>query len=75
MQIWDISNGQEKQELAGHGEIIQSVAWSWQGDSIVTACKDKKLRLFDVRAKKVAQVLINPYTRKLTDIKVSRDLV
>jgi coronin-1B/1C/6 len=55
VKIWDISTGQDKFTLPGHGEIIQSVAWSWEGNLLFTACKDKKLRVYDVRASKVVQ--------------------
>lgn len=55
VKIWDISTGQEKVELTGHAEIIQSISWSWEGNVMVTTCKDKKLRVFDVRSNKVVQ--------------------
>jgi WD40 repeat protein len=53
VKIWDISSGQEKFELQGHTEIIQSMSWGWKGDLLYTACKDKKLRVFDVRTGKI----------------------
>ncbi|KAI8903340.1 hypothetical protein EDD86DRAFT_195861 [Gorgonomyces haynaldii] len=57
VKIWDISTGQEKIQLDGFGEIIQSISWSYEGDLLATTCKDKKLRLFDVRQRKaVAEV-------------------
>ncbi|KAJ3305165.1 Coronin-2B [Kappamyces sp. JEL0829] len=55
VKIWDISTGQEKFELANHAEIIQSISWSWQGNNLATCCKDKKLRIFDVRTKGAVQ--------------------
>jgi len=55
IKLWDISKGQEKQELTGHTEIIQSLTWDWTGSLLATTCKDKKLRVFDVRANKVVQ--------------------
>ncbi|KAJ3091357.1 Coronin-like protein crn1 [Quaeritorhiza haematococci] len=55
IKLWDISTGQEKQTLTGHTEIIQSLSWNWTGDLMVTTCKDKKLRIFDVRANRIAQ--------------------
>jgi len=54
VKIWDISTGNEKFELTGHQEIVQSLSWFWKGDQLVTACKDKKLRIFDVRSSKVS---------------------
>eukprot|EP00842_Homolaphlyctis_polyrhiza_P001693 jgi/Hompol1/2524/HPOL_000079-RA len=55
VKIWDISKGEEKLELAGHAEIIQSISWNWQGNLLVTTCKDKKIRIFDVRARSCVQ--------------------
>jgi coronin-1B/1C/6 len=51
IKIWDIEKSQEKVELSGHGEIIQSLTYSWTGDRIATTCKDKVLRVYDVRSK------------------------
>ncbi|KND02664.1 uncharacterized protein SPPG_01749 [Spizellomyces punctatus DAOM BR117] len=55
IKLWDISKGAEKQELTGHTEIIQALSWNYDGTLLVTTCKDKKLRVFDVRANKVVQ--------------------
>ncbi|KAI8920174.1 hypothetical protein PhCBS80983_g05481 [Powellomyces hirtus] len=55
VKLWDISKGQEKIELTGHTEIIQSLAWNYDGTLLATTCKDKKLRVFDVRSNKVVQ--------------------
>ncbi|KAI8591374.1 hypothetical protein BDZ88DRAFT_411257 [Geranomyces variabilis] len=55
IKLWDISKGQEKIELTGHTEIIQSLAWNYDGTLLATTCKDKKLRVFDVRSNKVVQ--------------------
>ncbi|KAL7748017.1 Coronin-like protein crn1 [Sorochytrium milnesiophthora] len=52
IKMWDIEKGNERAELLGHGEIIQSLSWNWTGSQMVTTCKDKVLRVFDVRAKK-----------------------
>jgi len=53
LRIWDIWSGQEKLSLDGHTATIHSVAWSWDGKLLVTTCKDKKLRIYDPRTKKV----------------------
>jgi len=49
IKIWDVETGDTKLDVEGHGNIIQSVKWNNNGSQIVTACKDKKLRLFDPR--------------------------
>ncbi|KAJ3008919.1 Coronin-2B [Thoreauomyces humboldtii] len=56
VKLWDICAGKERVELTGHTEIIQSLAWNYDGTLLATTCKDKKLRVFDVRANKVVQV-------------------
>jgi len=53
LKIWDVSTGQDKITVQGHGGIIQSVNWNYTGAHLVTYCKDKKMRLIDPRANKV----------------------
>jgi WD40 repeat protein len=55
IKVWDISAGEVKNTLAGHGGIIQSLEWSYDGSSLVTYCKDKKLRVLDPRQSTIAQ--------------------
>ncbi|ORX53182.1 DUF1900-domain-containing protein [Hesseltinella vesiculosa] len=55
IKLWDIEKGQERQEITGHTEIIQSFAWNYNGSLIATTCRDKKLRIFDVRSNKIVQ--------------------
>lgn len=57
IKLYDIQQGQEKQDVIGHVDIVNSIAWNWNGSMIATASKDKKIRLIDVRANKVVQVL------------------
>ncbi len=49
IKVWDVETGASKLDTEGHGNIIQSTKWSWDGAQMVTACKDKKLRMFDPR--------------------------
>ena len=56
IKLWDVEKGVEKQEITGHMEIIQSVAWNYNGTLVATTCRDKKLRVFDVRSNKIVQV-------------------
>ena len=53
IKLWDISTGQEKIELTGHADVINALAWNWSGDLLATTCKDKKIRIFDVRSNKI----------------------
>jgi len=53
IKIWDITSGQATLTVAGHSDIIQSVAWNYYGNAIVTTSKDKKLRIIDPRAQSI----------------------
>ncbi|KAM3583442.1 Coronin-like protein crn1 [Umbelopsis sp. WA50703] len=55
IKLWDIEKGQERQEITGHKEIIQSMAYNYNGSLMATTCRDKKLRIFDLRSNKVVQ--------------------
>jgi len=55
VKLWDIEKGAEKQEIKGHTDGIQSLSWNYTGNLVVTTCRDKKLRIIDVRANKVVQ--------------------
>ncbi|OZJ06460.1 hypothetical protein BZG36_00519 [Bifiguratus adelaidae] len=55
IKLWDIEKGMEKQTVLGHTEIIQSLSWNYNGSLMVTTCRDKKLRILDLRAGKVVQ--------------------
>lgn len=55
LKIWDIEKGAEFINIGHHADIIQSVAWNWDGSLLATACKDKKIRVFDPRSNVVAQ--------------------
>lgn len=43
-------------ELADHGDQVQSLSWNGDGSQVVTSARDKAIRIFDVRAKKMQQV-------------------
>ncbi|XP_062514587.1 coronin-7-like [Corticium candelabrum] len=48
--IWDVATGAEKIRLEGHEEQIFAMAWSPDGQRLVTYSRDKKLRLFEPRS-------------------------
>lgn len=43
-------------ELPLHGDQVQSFSWKMDGSMIASSCKDKIIRIFDVKSKVVAQV-------------------
>jgi coronin-1B/1C/6 len=51
VKLWDLANTEEARSvLGGHGDAIQSIAFSPTGTLLATTCRDRKLRLFDPRA-------------------------
>lgn len=54
IKLWDIEQGQSRLQLK-HGDIVQSLSWSADGAYLVTTCRDKKLRIWDVRQERPAQ--------------------
>ncbi len=58
VKVWDIEKGAAMCSVAGHTDIVQSVAWSSDGALLVTGCKDKKMRLLDPRAGQVVHEVV-----------------
>ena len=50
IRIWDVEQQVCQIELVAHPDMVQSMSFNSTGALIATTCKDKKLRLFDVRA-------------------------
>ncbi|KAJ6582118.1 microtubule binding protein [Mycena capillaripes] len=51
VKLWDLANPEDARTvLGGHGDAIQSIAFSPTGTLLATTCRDRKLRLFDPRA-------------------------
>lgn len=55
VKVWDAEKGDAINDIPGHTDIIQSAAWNWAGTQLATGCKDKKVRILDPRANRVAQ--------------------
>lgn len=53
IKLWDLEDGQSKLSLK-HNDIVQSLSWSANGSMMVTTCRDKKIRFWDVRQEKPA---------------------
>jgi WD40 repeat protein len=51
VKLWDIEQSKDSLVLK-HSEGIQSLSWSANGALLVTTCRDKKLRVWDVRTEK-----------------------
>ncbi|RKP07623.1 hypothetical protein THASP1DRAFT_16790 [Thamnocephalis sphaerospora] len=55
VKLWDVERGVERQTLDGHSEVIQSITWNYNGSLMATTCRDKKIRVFDVRTNQIVQ--------------------
>ena len=55
VKLYDIEKGAEKLNISAHSDLINSVTFNWEGNLIATTCKDKKLRVIDLRSGKVTQ--------------------
>lgn len=55
VKLWDVEKGSNVVTVEGHTDIIQSLDWNYNGSTIATSCKDKKLRILDPRTNTVAQ--------------------
>lgn len=50
MTVWDVGVGQASLSLDElHPDAIYSAAWNRDGSLLCTACRDKRVRLFDPR--------------------------
>lgn len=47
--LWNVARGESVLRIDSHSDQIYSASWNRNGSQIVTACKDKKLRVFDPR--------------------------
>ncbi|KAI9804088.1 MAG: Coronin-like protein crn1 [Sarcosagium campestre] len=54
VKIWDVEKGNSRLTLK-HGDIVQSLCWNANGSLLVTTCRDKKLRIWDVRQERPAK--------------------
>jgi len=51
--IWNCGMGQALVDIDCHPNLIQSIAWSYDGSRIVTSCKDGQIRVINPRSGEV----------------------
>ncbi|XP_068081154.1 coronin-7 [Anabrus simplex] len=49
LTLWDVAVEKEMYSNAEHTEVIQSVSWKKDGSLLATSCKDKQVRIADLR--------------------------
>jgi coronin-1B/1C/6 len=54
LKLWDIVKSLNQLTLK-HSDIIQSISFNREGNSLVTTCRDKKIRVWDPRINKAVQ--------------------
>lgn len=54
VKVWDIEKAETKYDIeASSTDLIQNCEWNYDGTLLVTASKDKKIRIIDPRQKKI----------------------
>eukprot|EP00029_Vermamoeba_vermiformis_P006416 TRINITY_DN2510_c0_g1_i1.p1 TRINITY_DN2510_c0_g1~~TRINITY_DN2510_c0_g1_i1.p1 ORF type:complete len:662 (-),score=198.83 TRINITY_DN2510_c0_g1_i1:36-2021(-) len=54
VKFFDLEHKKETISIEGtHTDIVQSITWNWDGSTLVTSCKDKIMRIWDPRNKKM----------------------
>ena len=54
--IWDVERGEPAIVIEGHRDTIYSMCWSRDGSYLATTCKDKMMRIIDVRKEEIITV-------------------
>lgn len=52
VKVWDIETGEAKLTLK-HPDMVTSMSFNYNGDYLATISRDKKLRVWDIRAEKI----------------------
>ncbi|CAG0887327.1 unnamed protein product [Cyprideis torosa] len=53
--IWNVGRGEVLLSIDCHPDMIYSSSWNYNGSQIVTTCRDKKIRIIDVRTGNVEE--------------------
>lgn len=55
--IWNVGIGEVMVKIDSHPDIVYSACWNWDGSSLLTTCKDKKIRLINPRTGDIEEVI------------------
>lgn len=61
IKLWDVQRDLELYSLNMHPDLIHSVSWSVDGSQIATTCRDKNIRVIDVRKGEVVHTIKKPF--------------
>ena len=64
VHLWDIKTGTLKKSLKGHTGEVRDIAFSRQGNTLVTVSKDKTIRLWDVKTGTQLKCFSTPMDRR-----------
>ncbi|KAH9813567.1 hypothetical protein DFH28DRAFT_332476 [Melampsora americana] len=56
VKVWDVEKGSCVVELPQQPDMVGSMSFNWTGTLLATTCKDKKLRIFDLRSGQQASI-------------------
>ena len=57
IRFWDIKNSKVSKTVKGHGDVIEAIAFSPDGNKLITAGKDQTAIIWDVKTGKALQTL------------------
>ena len=67
IRLWDVESGAETAVLTGHTDGIGHVAWSPDGDLIVTASEDGTARIYDTQTENLLATACDRAVRNLSE--------
>ncbi|KAF4527162.1 hypothetical protein B566_EDAN007187 [Ephemera danica] len=53
--IWNVGVGEVMVHIDCHPDIVYSACWNWDGSSLITTCKDKKMRIINPRTGEIEE--------------------
>ncbi|CAH7687104.1 hypothetical protein BY996DRAFT_6710189 [Phakopsora pachyrhizi] len=56
VKLWDVEKNTCAVELPQQPDMVASMSFNWTGTLLATTCKDKKLRMYDLRSGKLASI-------------------
>ncbi len=71
--VWDLAQSKAVLELAGHTDLVYSVAWSPNGRRLLTAGEDQTARIWDAADGRLLQTLRGGHTQAVTAAVFSPD--